>query len=255
MILSDFMCNIPVYIINLHDSIDRKNNIIEEFKGYNNITFIEAIDGRNNDLFKNKYNINYTSSLNLSSAIIAVICSHIKAIKIAYDNNLDKVCIFEDDVHTDLIQMCNFTLNDICNLNNDWEAIQLFGTSGNLYVLTDLYNDYKKYGLRLLRRNLNYSGTCYIINKKGMENLLNNYVSIDKTMTNFYFKNTIIDPEDIILGNIDTYIINRLVFYYYFPTMTFDNYFNDIDNKDKIKCQDVQLLTKNILQKYYCNKT
>lgn len=251
MILFDFLCNIPIYIINLYDSIDRKNNIIKEFEGYNNLTFIEAIDGRNNDIFYKKYNIKYNSSLNFSSAMIAVICSHIKAIKIAYDNNLDKVCIFEDDAHTDLIKSCNFTLNDICDLNDDWQAIQLFGTSGNLNVLDDLYDDYNKYGLRLLKRKINYSGTCYIINKKGMENLLNNYISIDNSMTNFYFKNLIIDPEDTILGNINSYIINRLVFYYYFPSMTFDNYFNDIDNKDKINCQDIQLKTKNILQKYY----
>jgi hypothetical protein len=254
MILKDFMCNIPVYIINLEDSIDRKKSVLNEFEGYNNIKFIEAVDGRNYHKFKNEYDIKYNSITNYSSSLIAVICSHIKAIKIAYENNLDKVCIFEDDVHNDLITSCDFTLDDICNLNEDWEAIQLFGTSGNLDVLSSLHHNYKENGLRLIKRDLDYAGTCYIINRKGMENLLNNYFSIDSTKTKIEIKNIIINPENSILGNINTYIINRLVFYYYFPTMTYDNYREDTNNdKEKIICQIIHLNTKNILQSFYCN--
>jgi GR25 family glycosyltransferase involved in LPS biosynthesis len=46
MNLSEFMCGIPVYIINLPDSVDRQQHIQKEFKDYKNIKFIEAVDGR-----------------------------------------------------------------------------------------------------------------------------------------------------------------------------------------------------------------
>ena len=251
MDIKTFMCDIPIYIINLKDSIERRNNVENEFSNYNyNIKFIEAIDGRNSVEFKNKYNVEYTSYSNYSDATIAVICSHVKAIKLAYDNNLSKVCIFEDDVHIDLINKCNFTMNDICNLNNNWEAIQLFYTSGDISILDRHHNNFIENGLKLLPREYFHSGTCYIINRKGMENILNNIVIVDDSMTKFIIKHKIFDPENTILAHINSYIINRQVFYYYFSTMTYDCYLNDINN-DKINCQRIHLITKQKLLEFY----
>src|SRR5437016_1942429 len=101
MKLSDFLCEVPVYIINLSDSVDRRNHVLNEFKGYDHLQLIEAIDGRDPHIFKQKYQIKYSSPHKYTTALIAVVCSHIKAIKMAYDNKLEKVCVFEDDVHTD----------------------------------------------------------------------------------------------------------------------------------------------------------
>jgi hypothetical protein len=249
MKLNDFMCNIPILVINLPDSVDRRNNIYREFQGYSNITFIEAVDGRTSD-FNQKHKISYKSKYNPSNPLIAVICSHSKAIKYAFDNNYDKVCIFEDDVHTDLIKNCNFNLDEICILNQDWEAIQLFHTSGRLALLDETYNHYKTNGLSLIDRNIHHSGTCYIINKKGIINFLNNIVNVNEDYTEFNIKNEIIDPEYSILGHIKSYIVNRQVFYYYFETMTYDSYENDGKNH-KIECQHIHKETVNKLLSFY----
>ncbi len=244
--LNLFFGNIPIYIINLIDSTDRRTHILNEFKDYSSsIHFIQAVDGRNPEIFNKNYDIKYNSNHNFTTALISVICSHSKAIYQAYHSGLDKVCVFEDDLHLDLIYTCNFTLDDICKLNNDWETIQLFYTQS----IDDNYNDYLKNGLRLIRRNNNYSGSCYIINRNGMEKFLNNVVITNGT--NFFnIIPHVIDPEHILFNYTNSYIINRIIFFYYFNTMTFNNYMVTNDN-DKIKCQDIHLNVKNKLLKLY----
>ena len=245
--LDSFFGNIPIYIINLNDSIDRKMHILNEFKNYSStIHFIEAIDGRNDEYFYKNYNVKYTCNYNYTNSLIAVICSHSKAIYEAYNSGLDKVCIFEDDIHLDLINNCNFTLNDICDLNVDWEIIQLFYTQN----IDDNYNDYLNKGLRLIKRNMNYSGTCYIINRIGMEKYLKNVVITNGT-TNFNIIPSIINPESICFDYINSYIINRVLFYYWFSSMTFNSYYRTGDTNSKIKCQDIHLNIKNKLLKLY----
>jgi len=219
---------------------------LEEFKGFTNIEFIDAIDGRNENEFNNNYKVNYSSDYNFTKSTIAVICSHIKSIYTAYHNNLEKVCIFEDDVHTDLIKCANFTLLDICNLNNNWEIIQLF------YVnrLEKHTNDFFKNGLRLIRRNGQYLGTCYIINKKGMEKILSHVVTTNGT-NYFNIIPKIINPEDIIFNYILSYVINRQVFYYWCDIPTFDKYIYNDEHYSKVDSQNVCFIAKNKLLNIY----
>ena len=251
MNLDKFMCDVPVYIINLSDSIDRQNSIREEFKDYNNVRLIEAVDGRNEENFNKKYNVNCINTTNLSLPVIAVICSHIKAIKIAYENNVDRVCVFEDDVHTDLIKNCNFTLNDVCSLNDDWECIQLHYTNtGNINILDYGHDDYVRNGLRLMKRTGDFYMTNYIINRKGMKNLLNQ-IYVNDEMTTFTIKIPVVNVEQTIMGNINSYVINRQVFYDCFDNSTFSNYHN-FPNEEKDRYQYVQFLTREKLRKWYC---
>ena len=46
MNLNEFMCNIPIYIIHLPDSVDRKEHLLNTFKDYKNSKIIDAVDGR-----------------------------------------------------------------------------------------------------------------------------------------------------------------------------------------------------------------
>lgn len=242
----NFFGNIPIYIINLEDSYNRKEHILNEFKDFEeNIEFISAVDGRDSNYFYDNYTVDYNSKLNLTTCLIAVICSHAKAIHKAYQLGLNKVCIFEDDVHLDLIKNIDFNLDDICNLNNDYEAIQLFYTE-NIKINFD---DYIKNGLKLIKRDINYSGSAYIINRIGMEKFLN---SVINTNGENFFKiiPSIIDPEDIIFNHINTYIINHPIVFYYFNSMTFYNYTTDNLN-DKENCQLIHLRTKNLLLELY----
>jgi len=55
MNIQTFLNNIPVYIINLPDSIDRKNSVMKEFNGYNNVNFVDAVDGRDPNIFSKKH--------------------------------------------------------------------------------------------------------------------------------------------------------------------------------------------------------
>jgi GR25 family glycosyltransferase involved in LPS biosynthesis len=247
--LNIFFDNIPIYIINLNDSIERKCSIYKEFQGYYNIHFIEAIDGRDSSIFNKKYNVKYLSDIDYHTATISVICSHAKAIKTAYDAGHEKVCIFEDDIHTDLINTCKFTLNKLCNLNDDWECIQLYHITGNNDDLIKEYNDHMANGLVIYKRDKSYSGSCYIINRKGMKNILENVINVSSDMLSFNFLKIVIEPEDTLFSYINTYICNRQLFYYYFNKMTYNNFFNN--NKTKDECEKIQKSTSKLLKVLY----
>lgn len=81
--VNKFFDDVPIYWINLKDSLDRCNNVIEQLKDYPNHIKIEAIDGRDENFFLENYNIKYNNELNFSTSLIAVICSHIKTLKLA----------------------------------------------------------------------------------------------------------------------------------------------------------------------------
>lgn len=244
--INTFFEDTNIYIINLSDSKKRKSSIISQFQGYKNLSFIEAIDGRDTDNLKKNYNIVYNSHLNFSDPLIACICSHAKAIYLAYKNNLDKVVICEDDVHIELIEKCDFSLNEICSINDDWDIIQLYYTEDLI-----LHNDnFKKNGIDLIKRLKNYSGSCYVINRNGMEKFLNQVIHINDDCKNFKILQNILDVEAILFGSLNTFIINRPFCYYYCETMTFDNYTND-PNDQKIYCQQIQRDRKDLLISLY----
>jgi len=173
-----------------------------------------------------------------------------KAIHTAYIGNVDKVCVVEDDVHTELIKTCEFDLESICNLRDDWEIIQLYFCLNSRELFT-IYVDYINNGLRLIDRNPNsYSGTCYIINRRGMSKILSDTVDTDGAHK-FIFKNKVISPEDAVFLPIKSFAINRQIFYYYFPAMTYDNYSVDKKNMIKKASQHIQLDCANFLTLIY----
>ena len=86
--IENFFGDVPIYWINLKDSLDRQQNAIRQLNGYKNHLRIEAIDGRNGEYYSKQYKINYNSqSEDWSTATTAATCSHMKAIKKAYDTN------------------------------------------------------------------------------------------------------------------------------------------------------------------------
>lgn len=112
---------------------------------------------------------------------------------------LEYACIFEDDVHVELIEKCNFTLLDLLN-NQGWEIIQLYYTT-DLPTLTKNVSDFYNRGIQILSRpKTNYPGSCYCINRKGMQAFLENVVLVSGDMKTFVIKPTIVDPEQILLN-------------------------------------------------------
>ena len=203
--VKNFFGNIPIYWLNLKDSLDRYNNAVNQLKDYPNHLRIEAVDGRDEKFFLENYNVKYKTSIDFSYSLVAVVCSHAKAIKTAYDNNVDKVCIFEDDFSLQLLEYYPHTLDEIINkAPEDWEIIQLYYY--NVFKNDFHLDEYKEKGLLVFKPKMCYGGTCYLINKKGMEKILNLVNTDGKYSYEFNLEMT--SPERVLYRFVRYYIVN-----------------------------------------------
>jgi GR25 family glycosyltransferase involved in LPS biosynthesis len=90
-----------VYIINLERRHDRKKKIITELQkvGITNYEFINAIDGKNPDIYKMYKKLKDEKKSKLkSSGHLGCLLSHIKALNKAYDDGFKQSLIIEDDI-------------------------------------------------------------------------------------------------------------------------------------------------------------
>ena len=250
MLLVDFFNDIPIYIINLEDHLDRKKHILQQFDSYTNINFIKAIDGRNPQYFKDHYTVSYLNNDDhFSSGLIAVMCSHINAIYTAYHNNDNYAIIIEDDAWTDLIGTCNFTMKELCQLNNTWDVIQLYYSDEQIILQNNKH--FKSNGIQLLPRPVNLSGSCYLINRRGMASILTNRCHYDG-VHRFDIIGPIVGPENLLFSQNNCYIVNRPLFYFIFDTGTFDNYYQaGIHPGGKQRCQQIHHTIADTLKKLY----
>ena len=164
--------NVPVYYINLDRSPQRKKFMEHQFDRYNitNYKRIAGIDGKQlNNILKD--NINGTIFTNnyhdLTKNEVGCLLSHLKAIKTAYDNNLDQVLILEDDCSLDLMFFWEDKLTYLLNKLNkpDWEIFQLY--TGNCIDFNS-----KKCSLQTGKKDC-WGCVGYLINRKGMEKIIN----------------------------------------------------------------------------------
>lgn len=252
--INNIFDQIPIFWINLDASVGRCLEMRKQLNGFNINKRIQAIDGRNQEQFNKNYKIiNYTSIF--STSIIAVICSHIKAIKTGYDLNYDIICVLEDDAKFDLIKYYPFTLKDIIKrTDKDWDAIQLYvGDTDKLKSYLDSSLKGKK--LKITKRIGFHSGTAYIINRKGMEKILN---SLDTDGEKYFdFKNIKIPSvECYIFKNLNSYILNFPFIYYFSNSSTIDIYLkkkNNFSEKCKKSSFDIQKKSMKLLKKFYIN--
>jgi GR25 family glycosyltransferase involved in LPS biosynthesis len=243
--MKKFFENTPVYIINLKDSVVRRNKIIDQLGDYEKLTIVDAVDGRNPTSFRERYRVKYTQAQNFTTALIAATCSYIKAIKMAYDNNDEYACILEDDTSFDLLDRAEYTIEDLKKMNQDWEAIQLYYSVG-----TEKYtSDYLKNGLRLIRRQGDEAGVSFLINRKGMEKLLTNTFVTNGTDEFTIFK-MVISPENLLLDSITTYVINLPSIYNYEDGGTFEEYVLG-ERGNRISCLNIHINSANYLINFY----
>ena len=231
-------CKIPydLFYINMDKNIYRKNymenqlnNIDVKFhriKGVNGHNIknqkIDYIDGIK---FKNFFN-------DLSNGEIGCTLSHLKAIKTAYDYNLDIAIICEDDVFFGTCTLSPDIQYIISNAPKDWEIIQLI----TIPYKEDINNN--TYIKRQYTKNKYYSSTCYCINKRGMEKILN--YSYNYHQQTFMLHNTKITRS----GQADFYIYDILNTYAYFPNL-FTTYNNDKDMDSTIHTDHTSLHMEN----------
>ena len=145
----------PIYVINLKRRKDRKNILLDIFekKQIKNYTFIKAFDA--NDDFSNM--IYCYPSDNITKQEMAVMMSHLKAIKFWLDNSDSPYGIFlEDDIDFELSKYWGFTWKEfIDNLKIDYDILQLSAH----------YTDYN-HKLKLHKKiYTEYSAAFYIIKR------------------------------------------------------------------------------------------
>ncbi len=115
-----------IYIINLKKRTDRKKNMIEQLHKASiyKYEFIDAIDGTDINVLNNYKNLVKNNKCNIVTVgHFACLLSHIKAIKMAKQNEYSQIMILEDD-----IIFCDNFLNLITNLNvHKYQMIYLGG--------------------------------------------------------------------------------------------------------------------------------
>ena len=237
--VKNILKDIPIFWINLERADKRREQMNKYFDKYAlKAERIIAFDGNDINLeeYKKIYNIN--QKMNIYE--IACTLSHLKAIQNCYDKNLDYALILEDDIIFDYFDYKTDTLLFLLDelKKNEGDCIQI----GNTMTRKEFKAHDKK---KLLVKCNKYGATSYLITKKGMEKVLNN------------FNNTknIDLSEHIIFNFVNNYIVNP---YFSYPFLKDKN--GDNTNISYIRANDksahaVQTISKLLWDEYYltCN--
>jgi len=200
---------VPIYYINIDESVDRKIYIINEFKKFNiNINRIKGITP--NDIQESNkltYHLKCQTNTDLE---LACLLSHIKAIHTSYINNDEYSMIIEDDII--IHRMINFK-KLIKTAPKDWDILQMFSLqSDHLYPVEDK-------SLWSKHNHKSYSAGAYIINRKGMEKILRyfypttyNNKDYNSLILDFTYFNNLCVSDYLLYTLTNTYICRDLFF-------------------------------------------
>jgi glycosyl transferase family 25 len=169
----------PVYYINLDRNPERKEYMNKQLSKLS--TNFKRIKGYNGSLIKNTKadtveNISFTNYYNLSKSEIGCTMSHLISIKEAYKNNDKIAMICEDDL---CLETYNFMpdLSDIVEkAPSDWEMLQVYVIGPGDKKIKEYYRSLKNDETKYIKRDNNiyfWSTACYLINRKGMEKIVN----------------------------------------------------------------------------------
>ena len=175
---NDLLNKIEIYYINLDESIERNKYMKSQLENHK-YTRIRAIDTKCN-IFNKYINLGVESKRYTNkSTVLACLLSHLYAIKMAYENKLDNVIIFEDDVDLYIFNNVYKHIDDFWyNNNNNMDVLQLFTSNVQFY-----YN--KLNNLYVCDRDTSNWSTCgYIINYNGMSKIMKLY-DYEKQMFDF----------------------------------------------------------------------
>lgn len=153
--------SIPIYYINLDKSENRRNTLMNQFKRYN-IRNYKRISGVTPDIIEETNKQLFKNTCSYQTEIeFACLLSHLKSIHTAYINRDEYALILEDDII--IHRMVNYE-NLLKTTPEDWEILQLHVLNANLYDKDkDLWIPYT---------DLNWSTAAYLLNRKGMINVL-----------------------------------------------------------------------------------
>lgn len=167
----------PTFYINLDSDVDKNKFITDQidFLKCKNIQRISGIDGRQqtptmlnvgDTTAPTAYPI--TTNFTLTNPEMGCLLSHLKAIIQGYLQGLDIIIVMENDVFFQHAKLWKKTIQDIVrDAPPDWNIINLYSST---IVCKDLFEqqDY------VLHDGVNtcYLAACYIINRRGMYNIL-----------------------------------------------------------------------------------
>jgi GR25 family glycosyltransferase involved in LPS biosynthesis len=189
---------INLYYINLDTSIDRKKRLLlrmSEFTNYNTIR-VKAITPT--DL--SYYRIELPSHCIMTDKEKSCLLSHFKAIQQSYNNNDPYSIIAEDDI----ILEKNINWEYLISLlPNNWEIIQLY------YFKYPFKNNsefklLQKKNFLIKTNNSLTSAAAYLINKKGMQNVLSHF---NHNHLNLLNHTTMCPADYVIFHNTNRYIL------------------------------------------------
>ena len=173
----------PIFYINLDRSVDRNNMMVNQLDTVFNTKYtrIKAVDGskiKNNykdsvdgDSFINDYENAVPNRKNrvakLSTSEIGCTLSHIKAIREIHNKKHDYAIVMEDDCLLHLIPFWGIDIDYIiANAPKDWGIIQMH------IFNKKCKSDNKSMFTELKLNNPCHSTAVYLINKKGVRNVL-----------------------------------------------------------------------------------
>ena len=168
------------YMINLLECDDRKSNM-QKMYDYDNLKIVEAIDGSwisDNDEVILPPNLHFIkkSQYKINDYELACTSSHIKAIKIAYENNEREAFIIEDDTLNTYKSLWKKNLRTIIKEKPvDAECIIFFTSNSDLQrKLISNKKDFTKFD-----RSHTSTG-IYYITRNGMQKIYNRYIKNNK---------------------------------------------------------------------------
>lgn len=216
---------IPIYWINLDESVDRRNTMISQCKQYNLV---------------NKR----VQAIRHERPTVGCCLSHLKAIHTAWLEENDMAIICEDDIDLsrgkDIYKLIQNILDSMPeNIKNSWDIIQLQYTDPTLTKVLNKYLETTNYkeNNKLIHGYL-MGAVGYLINRKGMNRLLNQMTKID---TNDFGKY-------IVTANFDhpKAISEELIYCYVNSYLSIFPVFTYLDSKSTINDDDVYLLVNRL---------
>ena len=198
--------SIPFFYINLYRSTDRKEYFAQQINNKYPVFRIEAIDYKN-DPFENIVKNN-----NTEDKFYAVLGSHLKAIYMADQYELDSVIITEDDIELDIFLKSKDKIFQIWDDNKDkLECLQLH-SSGNVATATIYQQALQEGKIELVKKtddNIVYWGcTMYIINRKGIKKIMKYYDTKLKKFNLSSLQHCKMLSDNIIYRLCNSYILN-----------------------------------------------
>ena len=180
--------NIPVKVITLHPDKADVVELLQKLKAQNVAASIfNAVDGRHDtppllaDESINQQRALATRFVTLTNGEIGCYLSHLRAIREAYNNGEQRLCLLEDDV--DIEPEFGVVLAAATELDESFEFVRLMGLKRHRRKIIRQLGEKHQ----LVRPIKGICGTQgYVINRRGMEKVLQHGSSLYEPIDKFY---------------------------------------------------------------------